>query len=177
MLGFQGTTIFLRNSLNDSFSNRFAIAFLCFGLMPFMIVWTVIGTIWYFRIPDLSCVRARQMPEDITMKIVLHVMLMYNYGVSALAGIIYFIGLYFCCCDRSRGLRSEHRQDNFELSSVHQPSDNEHLEQLEPCIVGSEETHGVSCTICNEDFDSSSDRPLRLPLCSHISHEDCIKDY
>jgi hypothetical protein len=124
-------------------------------------------------------VKARQMPEEITESGVLPIILLYNYVVSAVGGILYCIGLYFCCRIRSHGLLllSELRQSNFELSSVYQPLETEHLEQLESCIVGREEAQGATCTICYENFESGGGRPLKLPLCSHIYHEDCIKDW
>jgi hypothetical protein len=140
MLMFLGTTIIIQNSLNNLLCSLFA--FMFFGLMPFILVWTVIGTIWYLRIPDHSCVKTRQIPEDISKNGVLQIMFLYSYVVSALTGILFCTGLYYCYRIRSHGLLllRELRQDNFELSSVYRPLDNKHLEQLEACTVGSEET-------------------------------------
>lgn len=179
LLGLTVSIIFLRHTAQHLCMGLGALAFIFFGLLPFTLVWTVIGTIWYCRITDISCVRSSQIPDDIRKSGILPSMLFANYIVSSLGGMFYCAGLYFCCKLRAQSisLLRQFSQHNYEMSMdvAYMPLEQYYVNQLTPCSQA--ETQGLTCTICYEDFEVSTSRPIKLPACNHIYHEGCIKDW
>mmetsp|Transcript_15712 Transcript_15712/g.28707 ORF Transcript_15712/g.28707 Transcript_15712/m.28707 type:complete len:244 (+) Transcript_15712:1-732(+) len=176
LLGLIVSVIMLRNSTQQLWLSLFTLAFIFFGLLPFTLVWTVIGTIWYCRLHDLACI-----PDDIRNSGILPTMLFANYIVSSLGGMLYCAGLYVCCKLRAQSLSlfREFSQGGYEMShnASYMPLEQSYIEQLDTCTATTAETQGTTCSICYESFENQVASPIKLPICNHIYHEACIKNW
>lgn len=119
------------------------------------------------------------MPDDIRQSAILPTILFADYAVSCLGGVVYCTALYLFCRLRSQTLLilNELRHNSVELSSAYMPLEAAYLEQLGSCVASQAEIQGATCAICYEGFESADSRPLKLPICNHLYHENCIKEW
>lgn len=152
------------------------------GLLPFLLAWTVLGTVWYVEAVHEDCVTATQLPDE--EKPWLFVLLLaVDYSILTLFSLV-----LITTCVRIAHITRQHAEISQSLVLV---SDNLDPERpLEPQEMTQLERHmrkfkpgkdTSTCTICCEDFTVSftqaREKVLKLPGCGHCFHSNCAKDW
>lgn len=152
------------------------ICFLVLVLLPFVLVWTVLGTYWYFKMVSSieTCVRPSQLPAS-----------QQNWVIIVWLGVCYIVDLLFfviICAVVSNLLgeslaTAEFLGENQEsLLQPNPPLDENELNRLRTRSTDTVTQGEVTCAICFEDF-GVGELVLALPGCKHQFHSDCIRHW
>ena len=155
-------------------------------LFPFMICWTILGTLWFISIAQTSsvtCVLSTQLPEaERSWLIVMWLAVSY---------VIILVLMIATCAVVSITIRERRLQQQVQVGDLMHPFaaqggerrlSEEELRLLDrhviPFHTGSSHK---TCTICYEDFEvpptQELEKVMRLPECAHVFHYKCIRDW
>lgn len=111
-----------------------------FIFVPFSIVWTILGTIWYYTETDLTCV-----PEYLRGVGMLFVLMISYLYVSVSVALLLMFAMMFCA----------RHQLLSELSFIIVPNDDQRADHLSQSLL--EQLGNHTCTVSSES--------LRCPIC------------
>lgn len=143
-----------------------------FVFLPFSMVWTLLGTIWFAE-SDVNCV-----PDYLRgAGLVITLMVSYMYVSVGLALLLMFSMMFFA-----------RRQALSELDFIIVPNDDRRVGSLSQSLIETLELHSftvisadLTCPICYDDMPvnpkQTGSQALKLPGCGHEMHVDCVREW
>lgn len=185
LLLFRLTTNIVINSDQCCLITIFRIV-LIFGLIPFLIEWTVHGTIWYLDISHHTpnCIPEYRLPSLIIWWLfVCYVLLIILLGVF-LYEIICYVKKRKINAIIQAYLNSEMSQNDIqyltslietgELSPEEIPLSKAEFNHLQTSKVTDIFLSEIQCSICCEDL-KEGEEFIKLMICSHLFHKNCLE--
>lgn len=155
-------------------------------LFPFLIAWTILGTLWYVQSVSASCVIVPQLPKEEEPWLVVMVLITLYVLLLLFLVLIFSTGVRFAVwrrhvADGNRPLVVPGVDPPYE-DDEERPMNATELRQLDRYISPYNAPSDTStCTICYEDFKvifpQKREKLVRLPQCGHCFHPLCIKDW
>lgn len=146
--------------------------------MPFLLAWTIVGTVWYMQTVNEECVSDMQLPRE-EQPWLFVLLLVFCYSILAL-----FVLILFTTCVRI--VHFTRRDRGLVRSYVVIPDDLDTERPLSAAEMQALARHRgrhragrdlATCTICCEDFSvaltQSREKVLKLPGCGHCFHFAC----
>ena len=185
LAGLRISTSFLLKHATTGVTERQAMCL--FGLvvgclLPFLLAWTILGTVWYMQAVHEECVRDMQLPKE-EQPWLFVMLLVFSYSILALFVIVFLTtcGRIIIFTRRDRRLMQALVVIPDDLDSE-RPLNAAELLQLSRHVQRYRAGRDLAtCTICCDDFSVTStqtrEKVLKLPGCGHCFHSPCAADW
>lgn len=170
----------LINCLNsgEGIIGGIAACFTIFILLPFLAIWTLVGTYWYAHIiytHQEACVILTQLPkQEKSFVIVVWLAICYIVVVLFLAAVC--VGMTSVLRDRRTRERIEAEQYLLEDRHNVGLTEEEIRDVINLFSVRNTEGIDETCSICIDSVENA-EHVLKIPICEHLFHEECLEGW